>query len=79
MFGVMRRETIRQQLADAEKRLAHCEQFIRRELRALDALEDAHENEAAHLTRHIIATAARIRQARRDECGRLQRELSIAS
>jgi hypothetical protein len=75
----MRKETLREQVNAAEKRVAHCRQFIERQSRFVEDSHCAGKAEAEQLARKILTILVRVRLSREAELERLLRKLSLAS
>lgn len=75
----MRKEFIREQVKDAQKRVDHCAQFIRRQTQVVEDLHTAGHEDAENLARKVLMTALQVRIAREAEVERLLRDLSEAS
>lgn len=75
----MHKETIREQVNAADKRVAHCRQFIERQSRFVEDSHCAGKTEAEQRARQILMILVRIRLCREAELERLLRKLSLAS
>ncbi len=75
----MREDIIREQVKDAQKRVDHCKQFIKRQTQVVEDLHNAGHEVAEHLARQVLMTAVQVRITREAEVERLLRDLSQAS